>query len=237
MKLFPALKKKILEHAKAELPKECCGLIAVVKGRRSYFPCKNIASTPDEHFIIDPKDYADVEDNGEIIAVIHSHPISDPKPSAADLVACEKSNLPWFIVNPNTEGWGECRPSGFRLPYVGREFCHGIVDCYSLLKDWYKGELDIDMNDYERRDQWWENGENLYLDNFIKEGMREVSFDELTYADIILMNLQSPVPNHAAIYLGNQQIIHHVQGRLSSRDVYGGYYQKVTAKILRHESR
>ena len=93
------------------------------------------------------------------------------------------------------------------------------------------------MNDYERRDQWWENGENLYLDNFIKEGMREVSFDELTYADIILMNLQSPVPNHAAIYLGNQQIIHHVQGRLSSRDVYGGYYQKVTAKILRHESR
>jgi hypothetical protein len=28
-----------------------------------------------------------------------------------------------------------------------------------------------------------------------------------------------------------------VQGRLSSRDVYGGYYVKSTAMVLRHESR
>ena len=51
------------------------------------------------------------------------------------------------------------------------------------------------------------------------------------------MNLVSPLPNHAAIYLGDQQVLHHVQGRLSSRDVYGGYYGKSTACALRHESR
>ena len=59
------------------------------------------------------------------------------------------------------------------------------------------------------------------------------------YADIILMNIESPVPNHAAIYLGENVILHHVTNRLSSRDVYkwGGYYHKMTAKVLRHESR
>jgi cell wall-associated NlpC family hydrolase len=50
------------------------------------------------------------------------------------------------------------------------------------------------------------------------------------------MHIVSPVPNHVAIYIGDNKILHHVQGRLSSRDVYGSYYQKVTAKILRHEN-
>jgi cell wall-associated NlpC family hydrolase len=106
-----------------------------------------------------------------------------------------------------------------------------------LWKDWYKRELKIDMNEYERRDKWWDKGQNLYLDNYTREGMREISLSEIDYGDIILMHLRSKVPNHAAIYIGNSLILHHVQGRLSSRDIYGGYYQKNTAKILRHESR
>jgi hypothetical protein len=32
-------------------------------------------------------------------------------------------------------------------------------------------------------------------------------------------------------------VLHHLQGRLSSRDVYGSYYVKSTACALRHESR
>ena len=77
----------------------------------------------------------------------------------------------------------------------------------------------------------------MYLDNFMKEGFHPIDISEISYGDGILMQLESPVPNHAAIYLGDGIVLHHVQGRLSSRDVYGGYYQKVTAKVLRHESR
>jgi cell wall-associated NlpC family hydrolase len=61
--------------------------------------------------------------------------------------------------------------------------------------------------------------------------------EELQYGDAILMQLASPLPNHAAVYLGDQLILHHLQGRLSSRDLYGGYYLKSTARVLRHESR
>ena len=235
MELLDELRAEILQHAKTEDPRECCGLVAVVKGRQRYFPCRNIAQTPDEHFVLDG--WHEVEDKGEVVAVVHSHPKTNPAPSTADRVACEKSELPWFIVNPKTEGWGYCEPEGFELPYVGREFVHGIVDCYTLVRDWYAREYGIQLRDYDRRDRWWDHGENLYVENFQKEGFRKIPVEEVRQGDLILMNLVSPVPNHAAIYIGDQRVLHHVQGRLSSRDVYGGYYGKSTACALRHESR
>jgi len=237
MKLNEKIKEEALAHAKKDSPRESVGLVHIVKGRQRYFPCKNLAETPDEHFVLDPIDYAKCEDKGEIVCVIHSHPITNHHPSPADLVACEKSGLPWFVVNPHTENWGYCEPNGYELPLVGRPFFHGVIDCYTLWQDFYQKELGIKMGDYHRRDKWWEKGENMYLDNFKKEGMREIEMDSIMYGDILLMKLDSIVPNHAAIYLDDMIILHHVQGRLSSRDVYGGYYQKVTELCLRHESR
>ena len=237
MTLPPTIKEQILQHAQAEQPKECCGVVCVVKGRRRYFPCRNLAATPDEHFVMDPLDYANAEDQGEVVAVIHSHPVSNPKPSEADLVACEKTGVPWHIINPLTEEWGYCEPSGHQLPYVGRQFAFGVVDCYTLVRDWYAREYGIELRDYDRRDKFWEHGENLYMDNFANEGFSEIPVADVQPGDLILMNVCSLVPNHAAIYLGDQLILHHVQQRLASRDVYGGYYWKNTACALRHESR
>ena len=237
MTLPSSVAEQILAHAVETSPKECCGLVAIVKGRRKYFRCKNLADTPDEHFVLDPADYAAVEDKGEIVGIVHSHPFTNHNPSPADRVACEQSGLPWHIVNPTTGNWGYCEPEGFELPYVGREFSHGVVDCYSLVRDWYKRELGIQLGDYFRRDQWWDKGENLYLENFEKEGFAEIPIMEVKRGDLLLMQLASSVPNHAAIYLGDQVVLHHVQGRLSSKDVYGGYYLKNTACALRHESR
>ena len=237
MNLSERLKAEILAHAKAEDPRECCGLIAVVKGRRRYIPCRNIAATPDEHFILDPADYVAAEDQGEIVAVVHSHPTTQPTPSPADRISCNATGLPWVIVNPKIDAWGGCEPEHFELPYVGREFVFGVVDCYTLVRDWYAREWGLELADFPRRDRFWERGENLYVDNYASQGFRRIDFTELAYGDLLLMQLGSPLPNHAAIYLGDQQILHHIQGRLSSRDVLGGYYVKNTAMVLRHESR
>ena len=50
MNLSQDIKDQILNHAKEETPKECCGLIIIRKGRTKYIRCKNIAELPKHTF-------------------------------------------------------------------------------------------------------------------------------------------------------------------------------------------
>jgi cell wall-associated NlpC family hydrolase len=64
-----------------------------------------------------------------------------------------------------------------------------------------------------------------------------VRFEDMQPGDAILMSIETSGLNHVAIYLGDQMILHHLRGRLSSRDIYGGYWINATGKVLRHASR
>ena len=236
MNITEDIKNQILEHAKEECPKESCGLIIIRKGRIVYKRCKNIADLPKECFVLADDDYIKADEEGEIVGVAHSHPYEQPTPSDGDKVACEKSGVPWFIVNPNTEKWGYLEPSGFELPYVGRKFQFGIIDCYTLVRDYFKKEFNLQLRDYYRADEFWKKGQSLYEDNFMKEGFIKIPLDEIKKHDLLFMQLEANLPNHAAIYLGDQQVLHHVQRRLSSRDILGEYYIKNTAFAARHKS-
>ena len=224
---------KILKHAKEELPKEACGLIVIFKGKEKYIECKNLAETSEDNFYIDPADYAQCEDMGEIIKIVHSHPVTNPNPSQSDMVGIEKSGIPWIIINPVTGQSTETSPSGYKAPLIGRVFVHGILDCYTMIRDYYNFELDIKLPDFHRDNYWWEKGQNLYEENFGKAGFTQV--DDLKKNDVIIMTNGSSTPNHSAIYMGDGKILHHVQGRLSSKDAYGGYWLKNTWKVIRHE--
>lgn len=228
-------KKRFLSHARIQSPREACGLIVVEDGKEKLVICKNKAEF-DHQFIIDPEDYFLASENGEIVGVVHSHPMGSAWPSEADVVSCEQTKLVWHIVSCLDGEWVVLRPKGYKAPLVGRNWCHGILDCYSLVRDYFLEELKIVLPDYEREFEWWLNGKNLYLDNFSNAGFVDVPIESLRKNDVILMQLQSIVPNHAAVYLGNEMILHHLHKRLSSRDVFGGYWLKNTVKVLRHRS-
>ena len=234
MTYLTLLLPELLAHAERDYPREACGVIAVVKGRQRYIPCRNIAEQ-NEHFVIHTTDYMEADEAGEIVAIVHSHCNQSAAPSQADRVSCEQSGLPWVIVAWPTGDVQQITPSGYQANLVGREFSHGVLDCYALVRDYYRESLGLNLANYPRADQWWLKGMDLYLQHFAKEGFVVVN-DAPRRHDAFLMQVASTVPNHAAVYLGDNLILHHVMGRLSSRDVYGGWWQKITTHHLRHSS-
>ena len=224
---------EIRSHAERDFPRESCGLIVVRKGRKRYIPCRNVAER-NEHFIIHAEDQVAAEDIGEIVMVVHSHPNIPAVPSQADLVGCERSGVPWGIVNWPTGAVHEFKPSGYVPPLYGRVFSHGVLDCYSFIQSYFSETLGITLPDFDRPDEWWLKGQSLYLDGFASAGF--VLVDDMKQHDVLLMRVASPVPNHAAVHLGDGLIGHHQMGRLSSKDIFGGYVQKVTTHTLRHRS-
>jgi proteasome lid subunit RPN8/RPN11 len=225
------LMKQIMGHAKTECPRECCGVISA----GIYFPCRNLSESQYENFLISAQDFSKAEETGEITVIVHSHPYASPDPSQADLVGIESSQLPWIIVNPQTGAYTLTFPTGYRPPLLGREFAYGVLDCYTLVRDWYS-EHGIELPKYDHRSfGWWDRGENLFFERFESAGFIKITMEELRHGDAVLMNISGKVSNHCAVYLGDNLILHHINKRLSSRDVYGGYWLKNTTQALRHK--
>jgi proteasome lid subunit RPN8/RPN11 len=75
-----------------------------VEGNEIYWKCKNISSTyKEKSFVIDPIDYANGEDLGEVLGIIHSHPDGEMVFSHADRMACKYLDLPFYLVEPESK--------------------------------------------------------------------------------------------------------------------------------------
>ncbi|GEI07885.1 phage tail assembly protein [Escherichia coli O145:H28] len=48
------------------------------------------------------------------------------------------------------------------------------------------------MPDFEREDDWWRNGQNLYLDNMAVTGFYRVPLSSAQAGDILLCSDESP---------------------------------------------
>lgn len=228
------IKEAVVEHANQEYPNECCGVIVVFKGREKYIPCKNVDERSDVNFTISPEDLLKAGKVGEIVAYVHSHTQGDEQPSETDKISQAETETLWIIYSTKTEKFFEFN-DGEKPPLYGREYKHGITDCFDFIRDFYGSELDIKLNNYFRLDRWWERGENMYVENYEKEGFRKIPMSEMMPGDVIVFSLKSNVPNHGAIYLGNNKIGHHLEERLSSIDIYGQFLRDRTSLILRHK--
>lgn len=253
MQLTKSLKDQITAHAWGEYPNECCGVI--IGG--GYHPCTNIAPDPANTFEIDPAEWVALSELGEVVAIVHSHPNGEPLPSEVDKVQMGLHGVDWVIVGLGKSPTGAeyCdikthKPTAYTAPLLGRDYHHGVQDCYSLVRDYYSRELDIDLPDFKRVDEWWEdeNHEPLYQNNFVKAGF--VVVDDLQKHDVILCRVgRTHHINHALVFVGDGKltsettpdcvgtglVLHHPHGRLSVREIYGESWQKRTALIVRHK--
>lgn len=228
-------------HAREEFPKEACGL--VVAG--DYIPMHNIAQSPDAHtgeadcvcqlcaFEIDPVFYARIAARSPIEAVLHSHPNGPLYPSFADMQGQLATNVAWGIIALDEERVGEPLMWGADTPIdpiIGRQFMHGVRDCYSLVRDVFRlGQAGLEAQDVPgwprppillpevaRADGWWNGADNFYEDLFTPFGFVEVT--DPRPGDMFLCKVFSDKLNHAGVLLQNDQLLHHLPQRLSRRE-------------------
>lgn len=241
------LPQDAFDHAAEEYPRESCGLI--VDGQ--YVRCRNVNDKPGEQFRMSPQDFKRASRRGEVQAVVHSHPDWSAEPSAADRQSCSETGLPWAIIEvrdgkPGAVEWLE--PDAFVAPLLGRKFAHGVHDCLTIVLDFYRREMGIDLGDFERRDNWWNEGGDLYRQHLPCAGFQRMPDGGTPmHGDIILMQIRSPVPNHAGVFLADgvlrsepspfpqpSCILHHLYGQDSRRDIYGGYWAEKTVGVWRY---
>ena len=100
----------------------------------------------------------------------------------------------------------------------------------------YARERSIVLPDFARSDDWWVGGGDLYMQHYAEASFVPVAggVADIRVGDVIVMQVRAPVPNHAGVYIGDGLMLHHLYNRLSSRDVYGGYWQECTRIVLRH---
>ena len=97
-------KKFAFAHARKCQPEECCGMLIKKQDNIIYGPCKNLAKHDAAiSFVIDPNDWADYEDQGEVVGIVHSHPNGDFEFSKTDIASCNHLDVDFYLVCPETE--------------------------------------------------------------------------------------------------------------------------------------
>lgn len=248
MYILKAAREAMVAHAAECYPNEACGYLI----NREYVPCTNIHEHPEKQFKIGYKDVVRCEKIGNIEAVVHSHPNSSSKPTTYDLIQMAHGVVPWIIVAYPEIDIKVHKRTNYTAPLINREYIHGVLDCYSIVRDYYKRELDIQLDNFNRQDKWWESSEStsLYADNFKSQGFVEVH--DLQRHDVILCRVQPTNHiNHALIYLGSDGslasedaetavgehlVLHHPYLRRSRREIYGNAWRERSAIIVRHRS-
>lgn len=231
--MIEELYNKIYQHLQAELPREACGIIIRTREQNiEYVPANNLA-TNDDDFILDPECLAYAEDiEADILYIVHTHPRTGCNPSASDIIGINSGTIPWIIMD-STKQVSITRPDCG--PLVGREFNYGVADCFSLAVDYYSSNFNIKMPEVLRLSQyWWQDyGTNI---NQVAENLGFDVVDYFKENDMLLINLNSKIPNHFAIYLGNNKILHHPVGRLSViEELPHKYLQSITHIFRRKE--
>ena len=201
-------------HAMREYPKESCGL--VIDGR--YDSQLNIAEDVENYFEIQPSAF-----RPNIEAIIHSHcaPRHGRDPSAADMAFQIEQQKPFGIVH--TDGahaasilwWGD-----FRLddPLEGREFIHGVLDCYGLVRAWFWQTRRFKPLDFPHDPSWWSKGNaDLYAAGIAKAGFVRIDASQAKPGDGMLFksSAKGVPPHHAGVLIDENRLLHHKVGERS----------------------
>ena len=211
------MEKDILNYLVNKWPEEGCGLIINKRGKLFWKPCDNVAEDKTKSFVINPAEYISASMIGDIHAVVHSHIDEDCTPSENDKNNSDYLQIPYHIYSiPEGEKY-VYTPKYKKVPLLGRTYEFGKNDCWTLVRDYLKQELNINMPMMKFEPKFYEKGINYFEDLIEPWGCKVVK--EPKVGDIIYFMIQrNDIPNHCGVYLGEDIFMHHQENRLSCRD-------------------
>lgn len=229
----------IKAHAVASVPNECCGiLITEENGELRAVPCTNSSPFPSNSFLISPKEYIPYKERGVIRGMYHSHVTTGPEPSADDKLLSDECGFEYTIYSVAQDRFSKYIPSKYTAPYEGRTFRLGIADCCTLIQDYYRRELHIDLCDFFGTTAGVSKG--VPLDEILRiartNDLRLIDSAPRKH-DIYLMSIgvQGRV-NHIAVVVQPGIILHQLVNYPSRTELYGESWKRCTLACLRHAS-
>jgi len=113
------------------------------------------------------------------------------------------------------------------LPYKCRGRGPEYYDCYGLCVKVYKELLNIELPNHlevDYDDKWYDKGKNCILDT-IKDNWEYVNKPYRKYDLTVLFNGTTTYPNHVALWLSNNKILHITESITSTIDRYEDYWE------------
>lgn len=246
MRLGGSIIDAIVAHAEREFPRESCGLLLGDEDTLDYRAHANSSATPQTHFRIAQQHIKVAADR--LCGIVHSHPApAPPCPSAADMRQQIAFGVPWVIVpvGPGGDaGVPFCFGDGVPIPdLVGRGYRHGVTDCYAVIRDWYRVQRNLILDDVPRHWRWWEDSPHpdLYERGFAAAGFSEIPRAEADVGDAVLIAFGARgVVSHAAVIVAPGVMLHHPSStqpydpaRLSRREPLARWREHIR-RVLRH---
>lgn len=103
-KLARRFAEEMIDHARAEIPNECCGLLAGKDGTiLQLYRCDSAEKSPFRYYV-DPKDQIRImreldQKEWDLIGIYHSHTHTEAYPSKTDLELAFYPEALYFIVS------------------------------------------------------------------------------------------------------------------------------------------
>ena len=228
--------EKIEEHFKDEYPREGCGVLAVVKGKKQFFPCTNVAED-NEDFVIDSKEYIKLLRTTDIIGIVHSHPDSTSEPTENDKKYCNTLGIPYYIFSYPDMDLTVVEPEKNLTDLYGREYEFGVADCFEAMRDYLKSQNIKIPPRALFEDDWWKKEKLDYFSpEVIKDwGGQPIDINtNLQINDVLIFKVETEINNHCGVYLGNDIFYHHAVNRLSCRENIYPFWHKYLIGAYRY---
>ena len=225
----------IRSHFEDAYPREACGVVGIVKGKKRWFPCRNVAEGY-EDFVMCSEDWFRIRQQADVLAIVHSHPDASSEASENDINNCNALQVPYWIFSYPEMDLNKVEPETVQNTLIGREYAFGILDCFEASRDWLIEKANITIPARAPfEDDWWERDLDYFTEERIR-GWNLVKVDEAQEHDVLVFSVEAEVGNHCGVYLGNDVFFHHAVNRLSCRESLYPFWVKHLIGIYRYEA-